>query len=95
MRNTELRLLGLSLLALAACLNGFAQSTVTGELVGTVTDPSGAIVAAGKVTVLSDATGEAQTSAISSAANSIFRCSGPVSTPSRWSPRDSSGQRRK
>jgi len=65
MKNTKLRLLGLSLLALAACLNGFAQSTVTGELVGAVTDPSGAIVAAGKVTVLSDATGETHTSAIS------------------------------
>ena len=65
MKNTKLRLLGLSLLALAACLNGFAQSTVTGELVGAVTDPSGAVVASGKVTVLSDATGETHTSATS------------------------------
>ena len=63
MRDKNLRLLGLVVLALAACLNGFAQSTVTGELVGAVTDPSGAIVAAGKVTVLSDATGETHTSA--------------------------------
>src|ERR1035437_9280304 len=65
MKNTKVRLLGLSLLALAACLNGFAQSTVTGELVGAVTDPSGAVVASGKVTVLSDATGETHTSATS------------------------------
>jgi hypothetical protein len=43
----------------------FAQSMVTGELAGTVTDPSGASVAAAKVTLKSDATGETQTATTS------------------------------
>jgi hypothetical protein len=72
MKTNNLRLLGLIVLALAACLNSFAQSTVTGELVGAVTDPSGAIVASGKVTLKSDATGEAQTSATSAAGEFHF-----------------------
>jgi len=49
MKSTNMRFVGLILLALAACLGLMAQSTVTGELVGNVTDPSGANVAAGKV----------------------------------------------
>jgi hypothetical protein len=38
-----------------------AQSTVTGELVGTVTDPSNAVVVSAKVTLTSDASGGVQT----------------------------------
>ena len=67
-----MRLLGLPLLILAACLNSFAQTTVTGELVGAVTDPSGAIVASCTVALKSDATGETQTSATSSAGEFHF-----------------------
>jgi hypothetical protein len=36
----------------------FAQSIVTGDLTGTVTDPSGAVVPGAKVTIQSDASGE-------------------------------------
>ena len=72
MKNTKMQFLGLIVLALAACLNGFAQSTVTGELAGTVTDPSGAIVASGTVTLKSDATGETHTSATSTAGEFHF-----------------------
>jgi hypothetical protein len=39
----------------------FAQSTVTGDLAGVVTDPTGASVANAKVTVKADATGETYT----------------------------------
>ena len=67
MKSTTVRILGLILVALAACLGLMAQSTVTGELAGSVTDPSGASVAAGKATVLSDATGESHSSTTNSA----------------------------
>jgi hypothetical protein len=72
MNTKTLRLLGLPLFILAACLNSFAQTTVTGELVGAVTDPSGAIVASCTVALKSDATGETQTSATSSAGEFHF-----------------------
>jgi hypothetical protein len=49
-----------------------AQSTVTGELAGTVTDPSGAVVASGKVALQSDATGEAQNGTTNSAGEFHF-----------------------
>jgi hypothetical protein len=41
--------------------NTFAQTTVTGDLAGVVTDPTGASVANAKVTVKADATGETYT----------------------------------
>ena len=41
--------------------NTFAQTTVTGDLAGIVTDPTGATVANAKVTVKADATGETYT----------------------------------
>jgi hypothetical protein len=72
MKIRNMRLVGLILLALAACLGLMAQSTVTGELVGTVTDPSGANIASGKVTVQSDATGEAHTAATGAAGDFHF-----------------------
>ena len=55
MKTRNMRCVGLILIALTACLGLMAQSTVTGELVGTVTDPSGASVTTGKVTLQSDA----------------------------------------
>src|SRR5262249_18453381 len=39
-----------------------AQTVVSGELTGTVTDPSGAVVANAKLTLTSEATGEVQSS---------------------------------
>src|SRR5579862_7483218 len=42
----------------AAATVAFAQTVVTGELSGTVTDPTGATVAGAKITVTNDATGE-------------------------------------
>lgn len=66
MTSTNIRIFGLVLLGLAACLGLMAQTTVTGGLVGTVTDPSGAVVASGKVAVQNDATGETQTASIGS-----------------------------
>ena len=56
MKSTNLRLLGLVILALAACLGGFAQS-VSGDLTGTIYDASGATVPNATVAVKNDATG--------------------------------------
>src|SRR5262249_15939894 len=42
----------------AAATLSFAQSVVTGELSGVVTDPTGATVASAKVTLTNDPTGE-------------------------------------
>jgi hypothetical protein len=61
MKIRNMRLVGLILIALAACLGLMAQTTVTGDIVGSVTDPSGANIASGKVTLQNDATGEVQT----------------------------------
>ena len=72
MKSRNIRLLGLILVVLAACLGLMAQSTVTGELAGTVTDPSGAVVASGKVALQSDATGEAQNGTTNSAGEFHF-----------------------
>src|SRR5664279_4867068 len=56
MKSTNLRLLGLVILALAACLGGFAQS-VSGDLAGTVFDASGATVPNATVVAKNDGTG--------------------------------------
>ena len=56
MKSTNLRLLGLVILALAACLGGFAQS-VSGDLAGTIYDASGAAVPNATVAAKNDATG--------------------------------------
>ncbi len=50
----------------------FAQSMVTGELAGTVVDPSGANVAAGKITLTSDANGAVQTASVSASGEFHF-----------------------
>jgi len=72
MKSRNTRLLGLILIGLATCLALMAQSIVTGELVGTVTDPSGAMVTSGKVTLQSDATGETQVVSTTSAGEFHF-----------------------
>jgi hypothetical protein len=72
MKSTNMRFVGLILLALAACLGLMAQTTVTGDIVGGVTDPSGANIAAGKVTLQNDATGETQTATTGGAGDFHF-----------------------
>ncbi len=65
----ELRLYALLMCLLAACLmapTAFGQSLVSGDLVGTVTDPSGAVVSNATVTLKSNATGETRTTTSSS-----------------------------
>src|ERR1019366_1972022 len=56
MKSTNLRLLGLIVLALAACVCGFAQA-VSGDLAGTIYDASGAAVPNATVAAKNDATG--------------------------------------
>jgi hypothetical protein len=56
MKFRNLRLLGLVVLALAACLGSFAQS-VSGDLTGTVFDASGATIPNATVIAKNDATG--------------------------------------
>src|ERR1022692_4717067 len=56
MKSTNLRLLGLVVLALAACVCGFAQA-VSGDLAGTIYDASGAAVPNATVAAKNDGTG--------------------------------------
>ena len=56
---------------MAPCL--MAQSAVSGDLTGTVTDPSGAVVSGATVTLKSDATGATRTS--TSGSNGTYRFS--------------------
>jgi hypothetical protein len=56
MKSTNMRFVGLILIALAACLASFAQS-ISGDLSGTIYDASGAIVPNAAVMVKNDATG--------------------------------------
>src|ERR1035438_7594857 len=56
MKTKKLRLLGLIVLALAACLGSFAQS-VSGDLAGTIYDASGATIPNATITAKNDATG--------------------------------------
>ena len=61
---------------LAACLMApaaFGQSLVSGDLLGTVTDPSGAVVANASVTLKSNGTGETRTTTTNS--NGLYRFS--------------------
>lgn len=50
----------------------FAQSVTTGEVVGTVSDPTGAVVTNSKVTIKSDATAETHTATTGSAGDYRF-----------------------
>ena len=59
----------MAILAIAALLN--AQTIVTGELSGTVTDPTGAVISAGKVTLKNEATGQIQT--VTTSETGIYR----------------------
>src|ERR1017187_7647783 len=56
MKSKNLRLLGLIVLALAACLGSFAQS-VSGDLAGTIYDASGATIPNATITAKNDSTG--------------------------------------
>ena len=56
MKNKNIRLLGLILITLAACLGSFAQS-ISGDLSGTIFDASGATVPNATVVGKNDATG--------------------------------------
>jgi len=65
----------LSLLVVAAVMvpSLMAQSTISGDLTGTVTDPSGAVVSGATVTLKSDASGQTRTT--TSGSNGTYRFS--------------------
>jgi Carboxypeptidase regulatory-like domain len=63
------RRLGITLLSAAAL---YAQSVTTGDIAGTVKDPSGAIVPGATVTLVSPATGENRTQTVSSSGEYRF-----------------------
>jgi len=46
------------LVTIAFSIPGFAQSATTGDVTGTVQDPSGAVVPNATITLKNDATGE-------------------------------------
>lgn len=48
-------------LLLCMCTSAMAQTAVTGALVGTITDPTGAVVTGAEIKVTNDATGEVRT----------------------------------
>ena len=72
-RNIITRLLALLVFAAALAPSLMAQSLVSGDLTGTVTDPSGAVVPNATVTLKSDATGATRTTTTN--ANGAYRFS--------------------
>ena len=62
-RVIQLLFIGMTLLAVALCASTtlFAQSLISGDIAGTVSDPSGAVIANAKVTLVSLDRGESQT----------------------------------
>src|SRR3984885_7631646 len=72
---------GLSLvvaLILSATSVSYAQYHVNGAITGTVTDPSGAVVAGGKVTATDTATNTSQSTMTNSSASYLFSHMPPV-----------------
>jgi Carboxypeptidase regulatory-like domain len=70
------KLYALLALLLVACMmapTAFGQSLISGDLSGTITDPSGAVLAGATVTAKSDATGEARTTTTN--ASGLYRFS--------------------
>ena len=65
-RSSILKILALLVIALGISPWLMAQSLVSGDLTGTVTDPSGAVVPNATVTIKSDATGETRTASTNS-----------------------------
>src|SRR5580658_9563534 len=59
-------LLALLVIALMIAPSLMAQSLVSGDLTGTITDPSGAVVSNATVTLTSDATGASRTTSTNS-----------------------------
>ena len=64
--------LALLLMALLAASSLIAQSLVSGDLAGTVTDPSGAVVAGATVNLKNNATGQTRTATTNSSGNYRF-----------------------
>src|SRR3984885_15513654 len=64
--------LALLVIALMMAPSLVAQSLVSGDLTGTVTDPSGAVVSGATVTLKSEATGAARTATTSSSGTYRF-----------------------
>ena len=67
------------------CLDRFSaaagQTAATGQIVGTVTDPSKAAIAQASVTATNEATGQSRTAKAMTKATSSFRCCRPVIIP--------------
>src|SRR5437016_4053111 len=61
------RILFVLLLIVFAGAQGFAQMTVTGSIAGTVTDPSGQVVAGARLTLTSEKTGDIRNTTTSNA----------------------------
>ena len=72
-------LLALLLVASLMAPAAFGQSLVSGDLTGTVTDPTGAVLANTTVTLKSDATGETRTSSTNSSGSYRFSLLSPGS----------------
>ena len=66
--------LALLVIALMTVSSLMAQSLVSGDLTGTVTDPSGAVVSGATVTLKSDATGATRTTTTNATGAIVFRC---------------------
>jgi hypothetical protein len=65
-------MLALLVIALPMAPSLMAQSLISGDLTGTVTDPSGAVVAGARVDLKNDATGQARTTTTNSNGNYRF-----------------------
>jgi hypothetical protein len=73
MRTYAVRVTGFVLLVLSlSILPAWGQSLNTGNVTGTITDPSGAVVTGAKVTLVDTATGDTRTSATNDAGHYFF-----------------------